>query len=318
MMDGNSLITTDKFLNDDSKADIVMDVAEAVVTEENKFTDTDVAVNTDNAQSVGTPLFQKLSRSNENKNILEYNPNSMDISKYNELSEQDVNSKINYSDAASYWSEVPPTVDGMLGGFARISSADIKGSETFLKSLFNRKDKPGRARCVDCGAGIGRITKRLLQRHFGKVDMVEQSRKFTDTARENFADNPKLGEIYCMGLQDFAPAEAVYDVIWVQWVIIYLPDADLVAFFRRMGRALKPNGMLVVKDNFTSGELNDPNSIIFDEQDSSVTRPMEYIVELATKKAGLQLLRTTLQKNFPKHLFKVYMLAFRPADQCSL
>lgn len=43
---------------------------------------------------------------------------------------------ISYQDALSYWNHIPPTVDGMLGGFGFISSIDIQGSEQFLKMLF--------------------------------------------------------------------------------------------------------------------------------------------------------------------------------------
>lgn len=38
-----------------------------------------------------------------------------------------------YSNAEDYWREVPPTVDGMLGGYGSISSIDINGSKAFLK-----------------------------------------------------------------------------------------------------------------------------------------------------------------------------------------
>lgn len=43
---------------------------------------------------------------------------------------------MDYSEAISYWNKVPPTVDGMLGGFGFISSTDIQGSELFLKDIF--------------------------------------------------------------------------------------------------------------------------------------------------------------------------------------
>lgn len=224
----------------------------------------------------------------------------------------DINDRLSYTHAASYWSRVPATVDGMLGGFGNISNTDIIGSNTFLKGLFSLADNaPGRARCVDCGAGIGRITQKLLQRHFGKIDLVEQCPSFAEKAKETLANNPKLGNIYCCGLQDFTPDALMYDVVWVQWVIIYLPDQDLIAFFKRMAQALKKNGVIVVKDNFTTGSPDDPNETIMDEEDSSVTRPLDHILKLASD-AGLQLIRSTLQKKFPKQLFKVYMLAFRP------
>ena len=37
-----------------------------------------------------------------------------------------------YKDAEAYWEGIAPTVDGMLGGFAHISSTDIAGSTKFL------------------------------------------------------------------------------------------------------------------------------------------------------------------------------------------
>ena len=87
---------------------------------------------------------------------------------------------ISYEKAAEYWSDIPPTIDGMLGGFAKISGTDIDGSSKFLKGLFRIDDAPGNDRCLDCGAGIGRISKHLLQRHFSTVDLVEQNPKFLE------------------------------------------------------------------------------------------------------------------------------------------
>lgn len=38
-----------------------------------------------------------------------------------------------YSNAEGYWKDVPPTVDGMLGGYGSISSIDLSGSKAFLQ-----------------------------------------------------------------------------------------------------------------------------------------------------------------------------------------
>lgn len=38
-----------------------------------------------------------------------------------------------YSDAKEYWAKIPSTVDGMLGGFEKISPTDINGSKAFLR-----------------------------------------------------------------------------------------------------------------------------------------------------------------------------------------
>jgi len=229
---------------------------------------------------------------------------------------------LDYDTAAQYWDGVAPTVDGMLGGFGKISKADIAGSDALLRWVFDRPDPPRHGRCLDCGAGIGRVSRLLLQRHFGKVDMVEQNQAFCDKAKEQFSDNPKLGSVFCSGLQDFAPPppHPRWDVVWVQWVIIYLPDAELIAFLQRMAGRLSQRGVLVLKDNFTMGSPEDPDMFVKDEEDSSVTRPLEHVKNLA-KEAGLVLLKSSRQENFPKQLFKVYMLVFKPqvydTESCS-
>lgn len=45
-----------------------------------------------------------------------------------------------YSNAEDYWREVPPTVDGMLGGYGSISNIDINGSKAFLKKFLGVRD----------------------------------------------------------------------------------------------------------------------------------------------------------------------------------
>ena len=42
-----------------------------------------------------------------------------------------------YNDAKKYWEKVPPTVDGMLGGYSHISSTDIGGSARFLRNFLS-------------------------------------------------------------------------------------------------------------------------------------------------------------------------------------
>ena len=39
-------------------------------------------------------------------------------------------------------------------------------------------------RCLDCGAGIGRVTKNLLLPLFDIVDMVEQNADFLERAKD--------------------------------------------------------------------------------------------------------------------------------------
>eukprot|EP01117_Protostelium_nocturnum_P014995 TRINITY_DN5770_c0_g1_i1.p1 TRINITY_DN5770_c0_g1~~TRINITY_DN5770_c0_g1_i1.p1 ORF type:complete len:154 (+),score=45.23 TRINITY_DN5770_c0_g1_i1:41-502(+) len=105
-----------------------------------------------------------------------------------------------YKKADQYWSSVDATVDGMLGGFSHISGEDIRGSNELLKELFTGH-KMGKTRALDCGAGIGRITKDLLLPVFESVDLLEQNVGFVEKAKEELGD--KVKNFYAQGLQDF-------------------------------------------------------------------------------------------------------------------
>jgi protein N-terminal methyltransferase len=59
---------------------------------------------------------------------------------------------------------------------------------------------PGNQRALDCGAGIGRITKHLLQRHFIKIDLAEQNPKFLEKAKDYLQDSGKVGQLFCSGI----------------------------------------------------------------------------------------------------------------------
>ena len=41
-----------------------------------------------------------------------------------------------YKNAATYWEGVDGTVNGMLGGFGKVSDVDIDGSNKLLKTIF--------------------------------------------------------------------------------------------------------------------------------------------------------------------------------------
>lgn len=81
-----------------------------------------------------------------------------------------------YEKAEQYWSGVASDVDGMLGGFERLHQPDITASKQFLTEMKKRvgipivwlflklfqNHLPVFGTALDCGAGIGRITKHLL------------------------------------------------------------------------------------------------------------------------------------------------------------
>lgn len=166
------------------------------------------------------------------------------------------------------------------------------------------KGKTNNRRALDCGSGIGRITKRLLLPMFERVDMVEQCQKFLDKARQFIGEeSARIENMFCSGLQDFTPEEGRYDVIWSQWVLGHLTDEHLVEFFKRCKKGLAENGVFIVKENVSGS-----NDTQFDDVDSSFTRSKDAYVR-AMMNAGLTIVKEEKQKGFPKDLYSVYMFA---------
>ncbi|XP_021845343.1 alpha N-terminal protein methyltransferase 1 isoform X2 [Spinacia oleracea] len=218
-----------------------------------------------------------------------------------------------YRNGVGYWQEVDASVDGVLGGYGHITDADIKGSEVFLNSLLSDPllDK-GRSRhlvALDCGSGIGRVTKNLLIRYFNEVDLLEPVPHFLEAARQSLVlegvtdtDEHRAMNFYCVPLQEFTPDSGRYDVIWVQWCIGHLTDDDFISFFKTAKAGLKPGGFFIVKENTAR------NGFVLDKQDCSITRSDLYFKELF-RRCGLHLYKVKDQKEFPRELFQVKMYA---------
>ncbi|KAL9251399.1 Alpha N-terminal protein methyltransferase 1-like protein [Drosera capensis] len=216
-----------------------------------------------------------------------------------------------YRDGVAYWQGVEASVDGVLGGYGHISDADIKGSEAFLKCVLNDVCVDGGAKrhlvALDCGSGIGRVTKNLLIRYFHEVDLLEPVSHFLEAARQSLADETlperhRASNFYCVPLQEFTPEKRRYDVIWIQWCIGHLTDDDLISFFKRAKAGLKPGGCFVLKENTAR------NGFVLDNEDRSVTRSDLYFKELF-ECAGLHLRKMRDQRGFPEELFAVKMYA---------
>ncbi|KAL5499393.1 hypothetical protein EMCRGX_G010796 [Ephydatia muelleri] len=213
-----------------------------------------------------------------------------------------------YHDAQSYWEKVPSTVEGVMGGFGRLSHQDIKCSKEFLLPFIQGPGATVKtSRALDCGAGIGRVSKLLLLPLFSEVDLEEQNPAFLEKARVYLKAETvaHVKNYYAVGLQDFTPPEAWYDVIWVQWVMAHLTDEDFVSFLRRATAALTPNGLIVVKENIAKDED------IFEEDDSSITRCMQSFHRLFSM-ADLRIVKQENQTKFPQEMYQITMFALQP------
>lgn len=242
---------------------------------------------------------------------------------------------IDHAASISYWNSVSADNTGMLGGFPQTSRIDLQGSSNFLAKLrraaaaksasstsatpsssTSAKEAPPRlARAADCGAGVGRVTNGFLLNVADVVDIVEPVAKFTDALATQGTvageGKGKVGDIVNLGLQDWRPASGAYDLIWNQWCLGHLTDAQLVEYLERCKDGLvadTPAAWIVVKENLSTDAWNKD---IYDEVDSSVTRSDVKFRELFAK-AGLRIVADELQRGFPRDLFPVRMYALKP------
>ncbi|KAM1213084.1 hypothetical protein PS2_004544 [Malus domestica] len=219
-----------------------------------------------------------------------------------------------YRQGVGYWEGVEASTNGVLGGYAQVNEPDIMGSEAFLKQLLSERfpDAANGQRhlvVLDCGSGIGRVSKNLLIRYFNEVDLLEPVSHFLETARESLApenhmisDTHKATNFFCEPLQEFTPEAGRYDIIWVQWCIGHLTDDDFVSFFKRAKVGLKPGGLFILKENIAR------SGFVLDTEDRSVTRSDLYFKELF-RQCGLHLYISKDQKGLPVELFAVKMYA---------
>ena len=145
------------------------------------------------------------------------------------------------------------------------------------------------------GAGIGRAAKGLLLKLVWTVDLVDQSAAFTRAAKGALGPqglhrsasaplNPG-GEYYMMRVQDFVPKPAAYDLISLHWMALYLSDQDLLQLLTTLKGALKPNGLLFLKDSLAP---DDADQAVLD--DSRILRTAKFYKGLL-QRAGLHVVK---------------------------
>jgi protein N-terminal methyltransferase len=241
---------------------------------------------------------------------------------------------INVDHSLEYWNSVSSDVNGMLGGYPQTSRIDLQGSSNFLaklrrgKAQATKQSLPPLERVADCGAGIGRITKALLLGVARRVDVIEPVKKFTDELVQSLGngeyagdgegktDKGQVGEVINLGLQDWIPEPGAYDVIWNQWCLGHLTDAQLVNYLQRCKAGLIPardgedvsKSWIIVKENLSTDIRHRD---IYDEEDSSVTRSDDKFRRLF-QQAGLKITATEQQRGMPKELFPVRIYALKP------
>lgn len=211
-----------------------------------------------------------------------------------------------FTESREYWNKIEPTVEGVMGGYENLAERDETDSFEFLSRNipFNHRHL-----ALDCGAGIGRVSDRVLLRIFDKVSILDCTRNFLDVAMQ-LIPKDRMHMVHHCRIQDMYPHDSemgLYDLVWFQWVLCYANDVELIRILQVARQFVKPGGFVGIKENITTME----SDAVIDSNDHSVIR-----TDLAFKdifqKAGLSLVSISRQRHFPSSLYPVKMYLLVP------
>lgn len=203
-------------------------------------------------------------------------------------------------------------------------TTSTKSSSSILKELESDWGLTKFGSVLDCGAGIGRISDKLLSTQFETIDVLEPVDKLMDAAKRTLGPEGRniARNFFKMSLQEWnfmdtktteegIPTPLKYDVVWNQWVLLYLTDNDLIAYLKKCKAALNPGGFIFVKENvIVEDKRGKPKEYVMDDDDNSVTRTDRMYREIF-KKSGLDTLIGVQQKEWPQDLYPIYMYVLK-------
>ena len=175
-----------------------------------------------------------------------------------EKEEEKKDSKDWYKKREEHWASVEPNLASVLGDES-IQLPDVKCSCELLNGLILSKQlKP--VSCLDCAAGIGRVTEYVLSNFFKEIDLFEKDKVFLEKCKTKFIGNDKIKNIYHSSLENFE-FKKKYDLIWIQWCLENLEDDDLHPFLKKCYENINDDGIVIVKENLYNIEEGEENEI---------------------------------------------------------
>ena len=118
-----------------------------------------------------------------------------------EKKEENKEEKNWYKKREEYWASVEPNLTSVLGN-ENIQLPDVKCSCELLNGLILSKQLNPKS-CLDCAAGIGRVTEYVLSNFFNEIDLFEKDKVFLEKCKKKFAGNDKIKNIYESSLEKF-------------------------------------------------------------------------------------------------------------------
>ncbi|XP_037077051.1 phosphoethanolamine N-methyltransferase-like [Pollicipes pollicipes] len=144
---------------------------------------------------------------------------------------------------ADYWSQFSePTIENMM-----LNEDARQLAEQEEVEILDSVPQVGGMRVLELGAGIGRFTRKLAERarHVTAVDFLET---YIEKNRES---NQHLGnvEFLCMDVTQLKLESCQYDMIFSNWLLMYLSDEEIDKLVSGMLKWLKPDGYLFIRES---------------------------------------------------------------------
>uniref|UniRef100_H3AHV2 N-terminal Xaa-Pro-Lys N-methyltransferase 2 n=1 Tax=Latimeria chalumnae TaxID=7897 RepID=H3AHV2_LATCH len=211
-----------------------------------------------------------------------------------------------YARAKNFYRDVPATEEGMMGDFLELSEPDLEFSREFLQRFIGGPGKAGTEHALDCGSGIGRVSKGVLLPVFDTVELVDMMEPFLEEAQTYLEEKgDKIEAFYCYMVNTFVPQDYRRQVVWQNWVMVgHLTDKNLLEFLLRCKYGLKENGVIIIKDNVAR------KGCVLDPLDSSMIRDIDILRNIIWK-SDLEIICEEKQPNFPEQCIPVWMLAVK-------
>ncbi len=152
---------------------------------------------------------------------------------------------------------------------------DIFNKLTKYKNQLNNTHQPLHFQtALDVGAGIGRITYNHLYDICDKIDLLDINNNFLEIAKSNDIKN-KINQCFASDIQSFSFTNN-YDLIFIQWVLEYLDNKQLIKFIDEACKHLNKNGIMIIKENVN---IDDDEYILYEEEGSMI-RPYRMFDEI--------------------------------------
>ena len=178
-----------------------------------------------------------------------------------------------YKIREKHWASLEPNLLSVLGGFEDSQLPDVKCSCELLNGLILSKQL-NPISCLDCAAGIGRVSEYVLLNYFQEIDLFERNKSFVEKCKIKFSGNNKIKNIYESSLENFE-FKKKYDLIWIQWCLENLEDDDLKPFLKKCHDNLNDNGIIIVKENLYNINEEEENEVEEKEKENKIEEKNE-------------------------------------------